>query len=60
MVDGGPPQRVAFLWGGVSDNWFGVVHDASASMGSAPTEVFGGRLVQVTHLWGPWFYVAFT
>lgn len=60
MVDAGPPQRIAFLWGGISDNWFGVVHDASGSMGMAPQEVLGGRLVQVIHLWGPWFYAAFT
>jgi hypothetical protein len=60
MVEAGPPLRIVFLWGGVADNWFGVVHDESASIETAGPEALGGQLTRVMHLWGPWFYVALT
>lgn len=60
MIDVGPPLRIAFAWGGVADNWFGVVHDTSRSIGSAERDVLGGQLTRIMHLWGPWFYVEFT
>jgi len=31
-VDPGPPLRVAFSWGGVIDNWHGIVHDPSGEV----------------------------
>ena len=31
-VDAGPPPRVAFSWGGMLDNWRGIVHDPSGAV----------------------------
>jgi len=31
-VDFGPPKRIAFSWGGVLDNWSGVVYDPSGEV----------------------------
>ena len=31
-VDDGPPLRVAFSWGGILDNWRGVVHDPTGEV----------------------------
>lgn len=31
-VDPGPPQRVAISWGGILDNWVGVVHDPTGEV----------------------------
>lgn len=31
-IDPGPPQRIAFSWGGLLDNWRGVVHDPSGEV----------------------------
>jgi hypothetical protein len=31
-VDPGPPQRVAFSWGGILDNWVGVVYDPTGEV----------------------------
>lgn len=60
------PTRVAFPWpGGIIDNWFGVVHDPSGGVTRAPhdasiRELFGGDLIGVRHLWGPWYLCSFT
>ena len=32
IVDSGPPLRVAFSWGGILDNWRGVVHDPTGEV----------------------------
>jgi hypothetical protein len=56
----GPTARYAFCFGGITDNWLGVVHDQSRTFGQAPSAVFGGDLVEVLHLWGPWYFVQFT
>lgn len=32
VIDPGPPQRVAFSWGGILDNWRGIVHDPSGEV----------------------------
>jgi hypothetical protein len=31
-VDPGPPLRIAFSWGGIIDNWHGIVHDPSGEV----------------------------
>jgi hypothetical protein len=31
-VDEGPPVRVAFSWGGIMDNWIGIVHDPTGEV----------------------------
>jgi len=31
-IDEGPPLRVAFSWGGIIDNWRGVVHDPTGEV----------------------------
>jgi uncharacterized membrane protein len=58
--DGGPPRRAALVFGGITDNWLGLVYDPSQTMEDAPEKVFGGDLVCSTHLWGPWYLVDFT
>jgi hypothetical protein len=60
-VDQGPPVRVAFVWGGILDNWQGIVYDPT---GVVLTEkghlLFGGDLIHARHLWKDWYYCAFT
>ncbi len=57
-----PVKRIAFSWGGLIDNWSGVVYDPVGSVedidqnGSA----FGGDLIGTFHLWGPWYFCSFT
>ena len=59
-VELGPPRRYYFCWGGLADNTIGVIHDASRTLGLDDVDVFGGDLIDVTHLWGPWYLAAFT
>jgi hypothetical protein len=61
-VEPGPPLRVAFAWGGMLDNWVGVVHDPSAVVAnpSAARDWFGGQLFRAEHLWGDWYLCCFT
>jgi len=60
------PTRVIFPWpGGLLDNWYGVVHDPSGGVTRAPQdeairELFGGDIIGVRHLWGPWYLCSFT
>lgn len=59
LVDPGPPPRVSFAWGGMLDNWCGVVHDPSGRVlkhGFDP----GGVTLHVEHLWGNWYFCSFT
>lgn len=58
--DSGPPRRAALVFGGITDNWLGLVYDPSQTMNDAPEKVFGGDLVCSAHLWGPWYLVDFT
>jgi hypothetical protein len=60
LVDAGPPRRAARILDGLADNWTGYVYDPSQTFDSAPKMVFGGRLISSLHLWGPWYYAAFT
>jgi len=32
IVDPGPPLRVAFVWGGIIDNWVGIVYDPTGEV----------------------------
>lgn len=67
-IDPGPPLRIAFSWGGLLDNWAGVVHDPDGGVlavndpeSASPTRlIFGGTLYHARHLWGPWYFCAFT
>jgi len=67
-VEPGPPLRVAFSWGGLLDNWTGIVHDPggevlaanNAERTSEITYLFGGTLIHARHVWGPWYFCAFT
>lgn len=77
IVDLGPPRRIAFSWGGIIDNWTGIVYDPSGEVLKAQNfkedwsnwddpslqhvrRLFGGDLRSAWHLWGPWYYCAFT
>jgi len=67
IIDDGPPVRVAFSWGGLTDNWGGVCYDPSGSIlevnqsnTGAMRELFGGELTSVKHLWDGWYYCSFT
>jgi hypothetical protein len=31
-IDEGPPLRVAFSWGGIIDNWYGIVYDPTGEV----------------------------
>ncbi len=73
-VDLGPPVRVAFNWGGLADNWHGIVHDPTEIVRTArgwgpdqhltvapeAQELFGGDIVRCTQLARGWFYCGFT
>ncbi|MFT5467646.1 MAG: hypothetical protein ACI8UO_002752 [Verrucomicrobiales bacterium] len=63
-VEAGPPRRVAFSWGGIIDNWIGVVYDPSGQVLNVDQaevrSLFGGDLQAAYHLWGPWYYCVFT
>jgi len=60
LTEKGPPALYSVCWGGIADNWYGVVHDRSQTFADAPRDVLGGALVRQLHLWGPWYYVQFT
>jgi hypothetical protein len=74
-VDPGPPQRVAFVWDGLVDNWSGVVWDPTGVVATAkgwgkrpgdytasPTArvLFGGDLVACRSLGGLYYFCSFT
>ena len=73
-VDPGPPIRVAFVWDGIIDNWYGPVYDPSGKVLEAnkfksnwddPSladikKLFGGDMVGCRHLTGPWYFCSFT
>ncbi|MFY9341913.1 MAG: hypothetical protein WAT39_05465 [Planctomycetota bacterium] len=52
----GPTPRYEFVFGGITDNRLGVVHDRSRTFGDAPPDEW----VLVLHLWGPWYFVQHT
>jgi hypothetical protein len=72
MREPGPPERTAFPWpGGLLDNWRGVVYDPSNELDAlvrkprAPRDhparrFFGGDIIKVEHLEGPWYFCWFT
>lgn len=75
LVDKGPPVRVAFVWGGVIGNWYGVVHDPTGAVESAPggrpaagdftaslkpEKLFGDDVVACRVLTKPFYLCAFT
>ncbi len=71
-IDLGPPIRVAFVWDGIIDNWYGVIYDPSDTVQQANEKewsdpsyrelkgIFGGDLVGVTHIEGHWYFCSFT
>ncbi len=71
-VDLGPPIRVAFIWDGITDNWYGVMYDPSDGVQQADPKkwddpsyqklkrIFGGDLVSVRHIEGHWYFCWFT
>lgn len=75
IVDDGPPRRVAFISGGLLDNWTGVVYDPTDRVVeakgwdrvsgelTAPEDIkglFGGDLVQCRRITGHWYRCSFT
>ncbi|MFT7617833.1 MAG: hypothetical protein ACI97A_001472 [Planctomycetota bacterium] len=42
-VDKGPPVRIAFPWGGITDNWFGIVYDPTGEVLKANQIEIGGE-----------------
>lgn len=61
-VEPGPPIRVAFSWGGLLDNWVGIVHDPSHTADDLEQSRlwFGGTLREAWPLWGDWYLCWFT
>lgn len=61
-VDLFPVRRIAFSWGGLIDNWSGVVYDPVGSVKDIEQNrsAFGGDLFGTFHLWGPWYFCSFT
>ena len=47
QYDAGPPRRLAFSWGGVIDNWAGIIYDPTGDIQDVQRNrgVFGGDLV---------------
>ena len=62
FVEPGPPIRVAFSWGGMLDNWVGIVHDPSHTAGDLDESQFwfGGIMRRAQPLWGDWYICWFT
>lgn len=54
-----PMKRYSFLWGGVADSWFGVVHDETRTFPENSERDFGPDNPKVLHLDGPWYYVVY-
>jgi hypothetical protein len=62
-LDDGPPRRLAFSYGGIIDNWVGVVYDPldiADQEHSGLRFIFGGDLVGCNHLWGHYYICSFT
>lgn len=62
LVDSGPPARLAFPWEHYMDGMYGIVFDPSGSIldNAEQKLLFGGYLVDARHLWGSWYFCAFT
>jgi hypothetical protein len=62
IIDRGPPNRIAFVWHGIVDNWVGIVYDPKDAVSDAKKYqgLFGGDLLSCTHLWAHYFLCAFT
>jgi hypothetical protein len=71
IVDDGPTLRVAFVWDGLIDNWYGAIYDPSGEVMKANTrkssgsssrvrQLFGGELIRARHLGGDWYFCGFT
>jgi hypothetical protein len=75
MIDFGPPRRVAFSYGGLVDNWCGVVFDPTGEVlkindlppGGSPgwrnhpmTKLFGGDMTSCRPLESPYYFCCFT
>lgn len=59
----GPPARLAFSWGGILDNWVGVVYDPEDDVASHPErhkKIFGGDLVGCRAIKGHYYLCSFT
>jgi hypothetical protein len=61
-IDEGPPRRLAFSWGGIVDNWVGVVYDPENAVGDARKyeKLFGGDMLGCTRLWDHYYFCGFT
>ena len=71
IVDDGPTLRVAFVWEGLIDNWYGAIYDPTGEVMKANTRngsghtnpvrhLFGGDLIHARHLGGNWYLCGFT
>lgn len=61
-LDQGPPRRLAFSYGGIVDNWVGVIYDPEDRIVNAPAfrSLFGDTLVGCDRLWGHYYFCGFT
>lgn len=62
MVDEGPPVRVAFVWGGILDNWVGAIYDPHHVILDAKRyeKLFGGDMLGCERLWDSYYFCGFT
>lgn len=74
ILDRGPPVRIAFVWGGILDNWIGVVYDETDAVKSAQgiseagvfaaeepiKKLFGGDLVACVRIKTHFYSCSFT
>jgi hypothetical protein len=61
-VDAGPPLRVAFVWGGLVDNWVGTIYDPDNVILDATRfeKLFGGDMLWCQRLWENHYFCGFT
>ncbi len=61
-LDNGPPPRLAFMWGGLIDNWYGIVYDPTHDVARIERfrELFGGDLIWCDHVAKDYFLCGFT
>jgi hypothetical protein len=61
-IDPSSPSRIAFSWGGILDNWIGVVYDPSGDIVNIERHqgAFGGDLVGCEQIKGRYYLCSFT
>ncbi|MCP3869059.1 MAG: hypothetical protein GY703_13345 [Gammaproteobacteria bacterium] len=61
-IDPGPPKRLVFSWGGIIDNWIGVVFDPTDGVAQPDRHkgLFGGDLVSCQRMTENYYICSFT